>query len=310
MKQVYLLGKLLWSDAETMVWLATTAILGLTPTWSSKSSGLDAITSASIMRPSRRQALAAAAGLSTIPSASFAAAKPSEAERVLQNVEWEEVPFWTKGDFRRLDESDDALFYDQPKLVLHIDDPAVKAATQYYGRLFDEVSSRKYGERDHELDVLDLCSSWVSHYPSGRRLGRVAGLGMNAVELDKNPILTESVVRDLNKEPTLPYKDASFDVITCTVSIDYLTSPLKVMAEAARVLRPGGVVALTISNRIFFSKAIALWTGKDDEEHIYTVGGYLHYGGSGLLAEPGVEDLRPLPRGKTDPLYAIFARRL
>ena len=60
----------------------------------------------------------------------------------------------------------------------------------------------------------------------------------------------------------------------------------------------------------FFSKAVALWTGKDDDEHIYTVGGYLHYGGNGLLSEPAAVDLRPQPRGKTDPLYAIYARRL
>ena len=157
-----------------LVGLATSAVLGLAPTWSSQrhASIFDAMPSRSVMRPSRRQALAAAAALGAIPSASFAAAKPSEAERVFQNVEWEEVPYWTKGDFRRLDESDDALFYDQPKLVLHIDDPAVRAATAYYGRLFEEVSTRRYGERDAALDVLDLCSSWVSHYPSGRRLGR------------------------------------------------------------------------------------------------------------------------------------------
>ena len=106
-----------------------TAALSLTPTWSD--------------RPSRRQALAAAAGAGLIPNAAFAAAKQSEAERVLLNVDWEEEPPFTKGDFRRLDESDDALFYDSPKLVLHIDDPAVQAATRYYGRLFDEVASRR-----------------------------------------------------------------------------------------------------------------------------------------------------------------------
>ena len=151
----------------------------------------------------------------------------------------------------------------------------------------------------------------MSHYPTDEgRFNRVAGLGMNTVELQRNPQLTEFVVRDLNNEPKLPYKDASFDVITCTVSIDYLTSPLKVMAEAARVLRPGGVVAIVISNRLFFSKAIALWTGKDDTEHIYQVGSFMHYGGGSLLSDPAAEDLRPARKGKADPLYAIYARRL
>ena len=39
--------------------------------------------------------------------------------------------------------------------------------------------------------------------------------------------------------------------------IDYLTKPLAVMSEAARVLRPGGVLAIVFSNRLFFSKAVA-----------------------------------------------------
>ena len=88
---------------------------------------------------------------------------------------------------------------------------------------------------------------------------------------------------------------------------------MQVMAEAARVLRPGGVVALVISNRLFFSKAVAVWTGKDDLEHVYTVGEFLHYGGAGLLGEPAALDLRPdalQGKTKTDPLYAVYARRV
>ena len=238
------------------------------------------------------------------------APRPSEAELTLRGVVWEADPPFSRQDFRRLDESDDALFYDEPKLVNHIDDAAVRAANSYYAQLFNKVAAARYGSDTASVDVLDLCSSWVSHFPTDRSFGRVAGLGMNQVELERNPQLTEFIVRDLNKQPSLPYKDASFDVVTCTVSIDYLTSPVMVMAEVARVLRPGGVVALIISNRLFFSKAIALWTGKDDLEHIYTVGGYLHYGGADKLNEPAAVDLRPPPRGKTDPLYAIYATRV
>lgn len=79
-----------------------------------------------------------------------------------------------------------------------------------------------------DVAVLDICSSWVSHYPEGYKAGRVAGLGMNADELSRNPQLTEYAVRDLNAEPVLPYEDNSFDVITNCVSVDYLTRPLEV----------------------------------------------------------------------------------
>ena len=50
-----------------------------------------------------------------------------------------------------------------------------------------------------------------------RAVGRVSGVGMNAAELERNAQLTDSAVRDLNRKPTLPYADATFDLVTMTV---------------------------------------------------------------------------------------------
>ena len=71
------------------------------------------------------------------------------------------------------------------------------------------------------------------------KLKRVAGLGMNAKELEANPFLTEWTVLDLNadKNVKLPYDDESFDVVLCQLSIDYLIHPFEVMKEASRVLK-------------------------------------------------------------------------
>ena len=131
-------------------------------------------------------------------------------------------------DFARMDESDDKIFYEQPRLVYHIDDAAVSALTECYKEHLKEGD-----------DVLDICSSWVSHYPPDWKGGNVVGLGMNEYELSQNPVLTSFDVKDLNDDPTFPYEDASFDKVTCVVSIDYLNKPLQVVKEIGRVLRPG-----------------------------------------------------------------------
>ncbi len=34
-------------------------------------------------------------------------------------------------------------------------------------------------------------------------------------------------------DPKLPFPDESFDVVTCVVSVDYLTRPLEVFKEAS-----------------------------------------------------------------------------
>jgi ubiquinone/menaquinone biosynthesis C-methylase UbiE len=54
---------------------------------------------------------------------------------------------------------------------------------------------------------------------------------MNKDELARNEQLTDYVVHDLNADPTLPFPDNSYDVITNCVSVDYLNKPLQVGAE-------------------------------------------------------------------------------
>ncbi len=146
--------------------------------------------------------------------------------------------------FDRVDESPDARFYTEPRLVTHIDDATIAALTAYYDEVLPE-----------DADLLDLMSSWVSHLPE-RRFGRVAGLGLSGPELEANPRLTEHRVHDLNADPRLPYEDASFDAVLNAVSVQYLVRPLPVFAEIARVLRPGGLSIVAMSHRCFPTKAI------------------------------------------------------
>ena len=56
------------------------------------------------------------------------------------------------------------------------------------------------------------------------------------------------------------------------MSIDYLTQPLQVCKEVARVLKPGGQAMFSLSNRCFPSKAVNVWLKTNDLEHVYIVG--------------------------------------
>ena len=102
---------------------------------------------------------------------------------------------------------------------------------------------------------------------------------MNKEELERNVQVNEFVVKDLNKDPTLPFEDNSFDIVTNAVLIDYLTKPLEICKEVARVLKPGGCAMFALSNRCFPTKAISLWLKLNDLKHVYTVGSYFHYAG-------------------------------
>lgn len=49
-----------------------------------------------------------------------------------------------------------------------------------------------------------------------------------------------------------------------------------------RVLRPGGKVIISQSNRCFPSKAIAMWLKMNDRQHLELINGYLQYAGGFL----------------------------
>ena len=192
--------------------------------------------------------------------------------------------------FDRADPGPDTAFYGPPRLVTHIDEGAIAAV----GGLYAELSV--------EGEVLDLMSSWVSHFRAPPR--RLVGLGMNAAELAANPVLAEHVVHDLNVDPALPFPDASFDDVTCCVSVDYLVRPVEVFGEVARVLRPGGRFVVTFSNRCFPTKAIRGWLATDDATHCRIVAEYFRRAGG--WSEPVVERRTP-PEHRGDPLYAVWA---
>lgn len=141
---------------------------------------------------------------------------------------------------------------------------------------------------------------------------------MVAQELKANNQLTEYVVQDLNESPRLPFGDAEFDACTCTVSYDYICRPFEVMAEIHRVLKPGGVCALSFSNRCFPTKAIAVWTATGDEDHARILASYFHYAPLGGWAPAAAADItRPAgPLGALgigsggDPMYVVWSRKL
>jgi hypothetical protein len=202
-------------------------------------------------------------------------------------------PELPEGFFDRQDEDDDADFYALPRFVLHIDAPTVAALTQAYRELLPSGGA-----------ILDLMSSWVSHLPDEMTFERVAGLGMNTLELERNPRLTQSVVQDLNRHPELPFADASFDAVVNAVSLQYLTRPVAVFRSCARVLRPGGLHVIALSHRCFPTKAIRAWHGLPPIQRLQLVRAYFERAGG--YETPSVWDRSP---AGADPLWIVWARR-
>ena len=210
-----------------------------------------------------------------------------------------------KDAFSRRDESDDTIFYGRDRLVQHLDSAALETVEQIIENLIIEMSPA----------ILDLMASWDSHIRDSIHPSRLVGLGLNRNELKKNPYLTEVVIHDLNRDPSLPFPQASFDVVINTVSVDYMTRPVEVFREVGRILRPGGLFLVIYSNRMFPQKATKIWRESGESERVILVEEFFKH--AGLFKSPKVFISKGKTRPKddkyshlgipSDPVYAVYA---
>jgi len=214
-------------------------------------------------------------------------------------------PLSKKDAFLRLDENDDSLFYSKDRFVSHLDSLSQTTVKKIIGELIIE----------EKPVILDLMAGWDSHIPKRLTPARVVGLGLNENELKKNKDLTETVIHDINNDPTLPFSPDTFDIVINTVSVDYMTQPIDVFRDVGRVLKPGGLFLVIFSNRMFPQKAVKIWRESDEDERIILAQDFFKE--SGIFEKPKLFISRGKPRPKSDkyahlgipsdPVYAWYA---
>jgi SAM-dependent methyltransferase len=196
--------------------------------------------------------------------------------------------------FERLDEQNDRLFYGFPRFTVHIDSRAIRLAGEIFARYLP------LGGR-----LLDLLSSWRSHLPETLAPASVTGVGLNRLEMEDNPALTRIVVQDLNRTPRLELEDRSFDGAILTVSVQYLTQPVALFADTARVLCAGAPFVVLFSNRMFWDKAVRIWRESSEARRIEVVKSYFQH-------SERFERLEVVDRSEAagfDPVYAVIGWR-
>ena len=204
----------------------------------------------------------------------------------------------------KLDPSNDIDFYSFPRFVTHVDESFIEQLTELYR-----------AKLQPQTRILDLMSSWVSHLPEEMEFGHVEGHGMNFEELQKNSRLNSHFVQNLNRNPQLPLKNEDFDAVLMTVSVQYLQYPEAVFTEMHRVLKPGGLIIVSFSNRMFYQKAIAVWRDGTEASRLKLVQQYIR-GVSGFSTPEVVSRQSSIPNFlamlglvSADPFYAVIAEK-
>ncbi len=190
--------------------------------------------------------------------------------------------------FIRKIEEDDGLFYDPIETAVPVDQVAIEQLQQFYSQYLKDNST-----------VLDLMAATDSYIPDTLNNIDLTGLGVKKEDLKSNKQLNHSILHNINTQPELPFEDQSFDAVICSFGIEYITQPIKLFEQVARILKPEGVFLVAFSDRFFDKKAIALW---DDLHSFERMGLVLEYfRQSNQFEDLQCQSIRGLVRHEEDP---------
>ena len=158
---------------------------------------------------------------------------------------------------KKLDESNDAEFYSDPKFVYHLDANFRKYLSDLYKNEITDNST-----------VLDLMSSWDSYLPEGRKYKKVIGHGLNKQELEKNKIFNTYWIQNFNLNQKIPLDSETVDYCLMVAAWQYLQYPENLTKEIARILSDQGKFIISFSNRAFWHKSPNIWTKSTEEERV------------------------------------------
>lgn len=89
---------------------------------------------------------------------------------------------------------------------------------------------------------------------------RVNGIDIDAKRLREGARTTPGLM--LSTSETLPFRDAAFDVVVLNEVIEHVRDDAATLAEALRVVRPGGHIVIFAPNRLYPFETHGIYLGK------------------------------------------------
>ncbi|WP_043114832.1 methyltransferase domain-containing protein [Solimonas soli] len=101
-------------------------------------------------------------------------------------------------------------------------------------------------------------------YPDARVIGLDRAAGM--IDVARGTALRDAVVADAQ---ALPFAAASVDLLYANLSLQWCPRPQAALREAARVLRPDGLLAMAVPGPATLQELRLAWRQIDDDEHVH-----------------------------------------
>mmetsp|Transcript_7624 Transcript_7624/g.9976 ORF Transcript_7624/g.9976 Transcript_7624/m.9976 type:complete len:660 (-) Transcript_7624:86-2065(-) len=140
-----------------------------------------------------------------------------------------------------------------------------------------------------DMSILELGAAEDSYLPF--KPARLVGVGASEGLMKKNPLLSESMVvdlndvdkgRDVNNDEFRKLATEPFDAIIMSNTISYLNNPREVLRSAWYLLKPGGVMLISWATQggctaDFPEAQTKMWTRYNDDQHMWMTGSFFQF---------------------------------
>ncbi|SKB42675.1 class I SAM-dependent methyltransferase [Luteibacter sp. 22Crub2.1] len=147
------------------------------------------------------------------------------------------------------------------------------------------------------LDVACGLGDWLGYFRD-RGASGISGIDLSARAIEACRASYPSGDFKVGEAETLPFADASFDIVTCMGSLEHFVDKPAALREMLRVARPGARFVLLVPNSGFLTRRLGLYSGtqqakiKEDVQSLNAWGAL--FNASGLRVTRRLRDLHPL----------------
>jgi SAM-dependent methyltransferase len=107
-----------------------------------------------------------------------------------------------------------------------------------------------------ELKLLEAGCGSATHFTLDR-LGKLVGIDISQEQLDKNKVIHEKILGDLQ---TYPLEKEQFDIVICWDVVEHLPRPQEALHNMINALKPGGVLLLGFPHIVSFKGLVTKFT--------------------------------------------------
>lgn len=182
----------------------------------------------------------------------------------------------------------------------------------YDGEYYRDLPATLRGSRHHDrlamrlgiasgtavLDVACGTGGWLES--CARRDASIAGVDLStrAIEFCRRALPQGEFA--VSPAETLPFPDASFDLVSCLGSLEHFVDPVRALDEMRRVARPDARFVILVPNAAFLTRRLGLFRGTyqvQAKEQARTLAGWhVLFDAAGLETRARWKDLHVLSR--------------